>query len=85
MNEQAAINSIIRKRVAQKKAEMQQSAVNAAIGELSRGGTPRVDRAVAHTILMGAPWFWNGVRLSPVGRSVGAGVWELKESDTCRQ
>ena len=78
MNERAVMNSILRKRAAEKKAEMQQSAVDAALGSLAMGGKPRVDRAVARAVLIGVPWFWNGVSMSPVGRSVGAGIWELR-------
>ena len=42
------------------------------------GGKPRVDRKVAREILLASPCFWNGKSFSVVGRSVGAGIWELR-------
>jgi len=77
MNEREVMRGIMRRRVAEKKAEIQQSAINVALSSLATGGRPRVDRSVARAVLMGAPHLWNGVNLSPVAKSLGAGVWEL--------
>lgn len=52
--------------------------VNGALSSLAVGGTPRVVRAVAQEVLLGSPWMWDGRSLSVVGKSVGAGVWELR-------
>ncbi len=77
INERAVLNGILRRKVAESKAEMAQAAVDGALGSLSLGGKPRVDRAVARAILMRSPVLVRGVSLSVTGKSVGAGVWEL--------
>lgn len=59
-----------------KKIERQE--IDAAIGCLYLGGKPRVDRGVAREILLQSPVFWNGRLMDVVGKSVGAGVWELR-------
>jgi hypothetical protein len=52
--------------------------IDGALACLYMGGKPRVDRKLAREILLASPCFWNGVSLSVVGRSVGAGIWELR-------
>jgi hypothetical protein len=52
--------------------------IDGALATLFMGGRPRVDRKLAREILLASPCFWNGRSLSVVGRSVGAGIWELR-------
>jgi hypothetical protein len=51
--------------------------IEASLATLSRGGTVRVTRPVAHSILIGSPHMWEGNPFNVKGKSVGAGVWEL--------
>lgn len=41
-------------------------------GAKARAVTPVVKR-----LLLNAPYFYNGVRIDPKARSLGAGVWEI--------
>lgn len=60
------------------------AAVTDAIRRLELDGRPRVTRAVAHRILLKSPWFLNGTYYLIVGKSVGAGVWELRPEKESR-
>jgi hypothetical protein len=64
------------------KAQQEQDAcmkqkIDESLATLSRGGTVRVTRPVAHKILIGCPHMLEGQRFDVKGKSVGAGVWEL--------
>ena len=37
--------------------------------------------AVARRVLLDGPYFWNGRRINPVGKSLGAGVWEIRNKE----
>jgi hypothetical protein len=59
-------------------AQAVQQAVQGALSSLATGGTPRFKRDVAQAVILGSPWMWNGQSLRVIGKSVGAGVWELR-------
>jgi len=54
-------------------------AIEGALSSLAMGDRPRVVRAVATAVLLGSPWAWRGRIIRVAGKSVGAGVWELRE------
>ena len=41
------------------------------------GSKYRCVTAVAKRILLDGPYFYNGNHINPVGKSLGAGVWEI--------
>ena len=43
------------------------------------GLTARCVTAVARSVLLGSPYGWQGRQVHVMGKSVGAGVWELRE------
>jgi hypothetical protein len=65
-------NARIRAQVAAEK-----QAVNTALSSLASGGNPRVVRSVAKTMLLNSPYFYNGMRISVLVKSIGAGVYQL--------
>jgi len=38
----------------------------------------RVVSTVAKLILLDGPYFYNGHQINPVAKSIGAGVWEIR-------
>lgn len=42
------------------------------------GGKTRAVTAVVKRLLLNAPYFHDGIRVDPVAKSLGAGVWELR-------
>ena len=54
-------------------------AVESALSTLMMGGKPRVTSKTARAVLLGSPWFLHGHSLKVVAKSVGAGVYELRE------
>ena len=37
--------------------------------------------AVARRVFLDGPYFWNGRHINPVGKSLGAGVWEIRHEE----
>ena len=37
--------------------------------------------AVARRVFFDGPYFWNGRHINPVGKSLGAGVWEIRHEE----
>ncbi len=48
------------------------------VAQLGRGAKVRAVTMVAKYVLLNAPYFYNGNSVSPVAKSLGAGVWELR-------
>jgi len=46
-----------------------------------QGTTTRAVTAVVKTLLLNAPYFHNGVFINPKAKSLGAGVWELRNAE----
>jgi hypothetical protein len=36
---------------------------------------------VAKRILLDGPYYYNGRRINPIGKSIGAGVWSIKHKE----
>ncbi len=78
MNPMTAVNQYRKLQAKANADHARRMAVNGALSGLAMGGSPRVKRDVAQAVLLGSPWLWQGRRLDVVGKSVGAGVWELR-------
>jgi hypothetical protein len=45
------------------------------------GSERRCIAAVARRILLGGPYFYNGNRIDPVAKPLGAGVWKITNNE----
>lgn len=50
-----------------------------------KGVTTRAVAPVVKSLLLNAPYFYNGVHIDPKARSLGAGVWELWNGEDARR
>jgi len=56
--------------------------IDTTISMLASGARPRVTRDIARAVLLQSPCHWDGRWFAVHGKSVGAGVWELRSEDT---
>lgn len=80
MNGMAAVRRYYRIKDKEAANQAASSAFDDAIRLLAIGQRPRVTRTIAQRLLLGSPHMWDGAIIDVVGKSVGAGVWEMSQA-----